>query len=233
MIEKAKLDGDRVSEAQGFNALGFFTATAWRTRNGARVVLELCRHMGNTEGMIVTLSNLGCLYSLLDRSQFAVGPFKVLRLARGHPAGQGEAQMTLLTCAANGDNYEAIEHCLQCLKLCRQLNDHNKEASCLFTLGGIYYEAGEVRQAVEAFEQCLVLRRKTRDKIGLAEALNKLDDVLRHWLRLRAMDYSSSRSSSTRTTRTCTARPSVSSTSATCSRCSRTITWPLSFSSVA
>jgi tetratricopeptide (TPR) repeat protein len=39
------------------------------------------------------------------------------------------------------------------------------QASCLFTLGTIYYEAGEVRQAVEAFEQCLVLRRKTRDKV--------------------------------------------------------------------
>ena len=34
--------------------------------------------------------------------------------------------------------------------------------------------SGEVRQAVEAFERCLVLRRKTRNKIGLAEALNKL-----------------------------------------------------------
>lgn len=66
----------------------------------------------------------------------------------------------------------------------------NREASCLFTLGSIYYEAGEVRQAVEAFEQCLVLRRKTRDKIGLAEALNKLGltycDI---GYDLRAMDY--------------------------------------------
>jgi len=44
------------------------------------------------------------------------------------PAGQAEAQMKLsLTCAANGDNYEAIEHCLQCLKQCRLLNDHHKE----------------------------------------------------------------------------------------------------------
>ena len=49
-----------------------------------------------------------------------------------------------------------------------------QQASCLFTLGSIYYDAGEVRQAVEAFERCLVLRRKTRNKIGLAEALNKL-----------------------------------------------------------
>ena len=67
-----------------------------------------------------------------------------------------------LTFAANGDNYEAIERCLKCLKLCRQIADLRREASCLFTLGSIYYEAGEVRQAVEAFEQCLVLRRKTR-----------------------------------------------------------------------
>jgi tetratricopeptide (TPR) repeat protein len=47
-----------------------------------------------------------------------------------------------------------------------------------------------VRQAVEAFEQCLVLRRKTRNKIGLAEALNKLGltycDI---GYDLRAIDY--------------------------------------------
>ena len=36
------------------------------------------------------------------------------------------------------------------------------QAASLFMLGSIYYEAGEVRQAVEAFEQCLVLRRKIR-----------------------------------------------------------------------
>ena len=195
VIEKAKLDGDRVSEAQGFNALGLLYCESGLENEGMQCLessLELCRHMGNTEGMIVTLSNLGCLYNLLDRSQFAVGPFQeCFDLLEGDPAGQGEAQMKLsLTCAANGDNYEAIEHCLQCLKLCRQLNDHNKEASCLFTLGSIYYEAGEVRQAVEAFEQCLVLRRKTRDKIGLAEALNKLGltycDI---GYDLRAMDY--------------------------------------------
>ena len=83
------------------------------------------------------------------------------RGGEGDLSGQGKTQMQLsLTCAANGDNYEAIEHCLQCLKLCRQLGEMDKEASCLFTLGTIYYEAGEVRQAVEAFEQCLVLRRK-------------------------------------------------------------------------
>ncbi len=48
----------------------------------------------------------------------------------------------------------------------------------------------QVRQAVEAFEQCLVLRRKARDKIGLAEALNKLGltycDI---GYDLRAIDY--------------------------------------------
>jgi tetratricopeptide (TPR) repeat protein len=146
----------------------------------------------------VVLSNLGCLYNLLERSQYAVTHFQdCFQLLEDDPAGQAEAQMKLsLTCAANGDNYEAIEHCLQCLKQCRLLNDHHKEvlkarvlartkkkvraygykstdtdasaslqASCLFTLGTIYYEAGEVRQAVEAFEQCLVLRRKTRDKV--------------------------------------------------------------------
>jgi len=195
VIEKAKLDSDRMSEAQGFNALGLLYCESGLENEGMQCLessLELCRACNQIEGTIVVLSNLGCLYNLLERSQYAVGHFQeCFDLLQGDPVGQGEAQMKLsLTCAANGDNYEAIEHCLQCLKLCRQLNDHNKEASCLFTLGSIYYEAGEVRQAVEAFEQCLVLRRKTRDKIGLAEALNKLGltycDI---GYDLRAMDY--------------------------------------------
>ncbi|MGB1599178.1 MAG: tetratricopeptide repeat protein, partial [Promethearchaeia archaeon] len=181
VIEKAKLDGDRVSEAQGFNALGLLYCESGLENEGMQCLessLELCRHMGNTEGMIVTLSNLGCLYNLLDRSQFAVGPFQeCFDLLEGDPAGQGEAQMKLsLTCAANGDNYEAIEHCLQCLKLCRQLNDHNKEASCLFTLGSIYYEAGEVRQAVEAFEQCL----RDLDVRAPLETANHMQEKLEH-----------------------------------------------------
>ena len=63
-----------------------------------------------------------------------------------------------------------VRMCMRtCISTCQV-----QQASCLFTLGSIYYDAGEVRQAVEAFERCLVLRRKTRNKIGLAEALNKL-----------------------------------------------------------
>ena len=81
----------------------------------------------------MVLSNLGCLYNLLERSQYAVTHFQdCFQLLEDDPAGQAEAQMKLsLTCAANGDNYEAIEHCLQCLKQCRLLNDHHKEV--LFT----------------------------------------------------------------------------------------------------
>ena len=197
VIEKAKLDQDRRSEAQGFNALGLLYCESGLENEGMQCLesaLELCRAIGDKQGMIVVLSNLGCLYNLLERSQYAVEHFEeCFRLLEGDLPGQAEAQMKLsLTCAANGDNYEAIEHCLQCLKLCRQQeNTFIEEASCIFTLGTIYYEAGEVRQAVEAFEQCLVLRRtETMDKIGLAEALNMLGltycDI---GYDLRAMDY--------------------------------------------
>ena len=58
---------------------------------------------------------------------------------------QAEVKIKLaLTCAANGDSYEAVEHCLACLAVCRGLEDQTREAACLFALGGIYYDAGEV-----------------------------------------------------------------------------------------
>ena len=56
--------------------------------------LELCRAVNNREGMIVVLSNLGCLYNLLERSHYAVGHFQeCFDLLEGDPSGQGEAQV--------------------------------------------------------------------------------------------------------------------------------------------
>jgi hypothetical protein len=74
---------------------------------------------------------------MLDAQNIAVDYFQNCHdLLEGNPVGQAESQMKLsLTCAAAGDNYEAIEHCLQCLKLCRNIGDLTREASCLFTLG--------------------------------------------------------------------------------------------------
>jgi len=41
---------------------------------------------------------------------------------------QGDVQLNLsLTYSANGDNYEAIERCLKCLKLCRITDNVPKE----------------------------------------------------------------------------------------------------------
>ena len=36
-----------------------------------------------------------------------------------------------------------------------------------FRLGELHYAAGEVRQAVESFEQCLQLRRRLKDKVPI------------------------------------------------------------------
>jgi len=51
--------------------------------------LELCRAIGHKEGQIVVLSNLGCLYNLLERSQYAVTHFQdCFQLLEDDPAGQ-------------------------------------------------------------------------------------------------------------------------------------------------
>ncbi len=43
-----------------------------------------------------------------------------------------------LTYAANGDNYEAIERCLKCLKLCRQNEDLQQEVHSIFEYIYVY-----------------------------------------------------------------------------------------------
>jgi len=194
-IERAKAAGDRIAEAKAFNALGLLYCEHGLESQGVECMesaLELCRAEEDDEGIVKVLGNLGCFHNILECQDLALACFKEAHeILAGDPAGQSDFEMKLaLTYAANGDNFEAVEHSLRALKIFKQLDDVVKEASCLFTLGSIYYEAGEVRQAVEAFEQCLVLRRKTRDKIGLAEALNKLGltycDI---GYDLRAIDY--------------------------------------------
>lgn len=194
-IERAKAASDRIAEAKAFNALGLLYCEHGLESQGVECMesaLELCRAEEDTVGIVKVLGNLGCVHNILECQDLALTCFKEAHeMLAGDPAGQSDFEMMLaLTYAANGDNFEAVEHSLLALKVFKRLDDVVREASCLFTLGSIYYEAGEVRQAVEAFEQCLVLRRKTRDKIGLAEALNKLGltycDI---GYDLRAIDY--------------------------------------------
>ena len=49
-----------------------------------------------------------------------------------------------------------------------------RQAALSYSLASVYLSLGELRLAVEALEACLVLRRRVRDKVGLAEALYKL-----------------------------------------------------------
>ena len=50
---------------------------------------------------------------------------------------------------------------------------HNPYKMRVFT-PSVYLSLGELRLAVESLEACLVVRRRARDKVGLAEALYKL-----------------------------------------------------------
>ena len=194
-IDLTKASGDRIAEAQAFNALGLIYSEMELDPQGIECIesaLELCRAEDDLKGIAVTLSNLGCAHVKQDCHSLALACFQEVHdLVAGDNKAQAAIKIKMaLTYEANGECYEAVEHCLRCLEQCKIADDQVLQASCLFTLGSIYYDAGEVRQAVEAFERCLVLRRKTRNKIGLAEALNKLGltycDI---GYDLRAIDY--------------------------------------------
>jgi tetratricopeptide (TPR) repeat protein len=149
-IERAKSARDRRAEARAFNALGLLYCEHGLETQGEECLesaLELCRAEDDTEGIIRVLNNLGCVHNLLECQDLAIESFQeVHTLLDGDPMAQADVKMRLaLTCAANGDNYEAVEHALQSYKVCKQLADSVREASCLFALGSIYYEAGEVR----------------------------------------------------------------------------------------
>jgi hypothetical protein len=148
-IEGAKAENDRVAEAQGFNALGLVYCEQGLDSQGIECLesaLELCRVEDDGEGIAVTLSNLGCAHNMMECQQMALEYLdECHELLAAQPALQAEVKIKLaLTCAANGDSYEAVEHCLACLEVCRSLEDQTLEAACLFALGGIYYDAGEV-----------------------------------------------------------------------------------------
>lgn len=71
--------------------------------------LELCRASNHREGMIVVLSNLGCLYNLLERSHYAVGHFQeCFDLLEGDPSGQGEAQVWRLRSLPTSNGARAL-----------------------------------------------------------------------------------------------------------------------------
>lgn len=79
-IEKAKLDGDKRSEAQSFNALGLLYCENSLEAQGVECLenaLELCRAAGDNDGMVVVLSNLGCIHNMLDAQGVAVDYFQV------------------------------------------------------------------------------------------------------------------------------------------------------------
>ncbi len=102
-IEKAKLDGDRIAEAQAFNALGLLYCETGLEAQGVECMenaLELCRAESHRDGMVVVLSNLGCIHNMLDAQGAAVEYFQsCFELLEGNPIGQAEAQMKLsLTC---------------------------------------------------------------------------------------------------------------------------------------
>ncbi|EKX47265.1 hypothetical protein GUITHDRAFT_106713 [Guillardia theta CCMP2712] len=70
------------------------------------------------------------------------------------------------------------------------IKEYGLAALSLFVLGCILLQNGEVRQAVEVLESSLLLRRRAKEKIGLAETLCALGQAFAEiGYQLHAMDY--------------------------------------------
>ena len=76
--------------------------------------------------------------------------------------------------ASAGEMAAGLRYICEAAELCEAENDESEAASALFTEGIMKYEMGDTVGGVQALEASLVLRCQIKDKLGIAEALNRL-----------------------------------------------------------
>ncbi|HJP91823.1 MAG TPA: CHAT domain-containing protein [Pyrinomonadaceae bacterium] len=68
-----------------------------------------------------------------------------------------------------GETEKAWEHCIEALKLSRELRDQRGEAQALNNVGEVYYFRGDREKALEQYQQALLLWKKLDDVKGEAQ----------------------------------------------------------------
>ena len=130
------------------------------------------------EGLITCVANLA---SVLLRAGHAQGALERYRESveisgqRGDVAAQARNMAKIaLVLAFRSDLTGAIKVGRGALDMLAATGANGRQGSLSYSLASVYLSLGELRLAVESLEACLVVRRRARDKVGLAEALYKL-----------------------------------------------------------
>ena len=130
------------------------------------------------EGLITCVSNLASVLLRAGHAQLALERYREsveISGQRGDVAAQAANMAKIaLVLAFRSDLTGAIKVGRGALDMLAATGAWGRQGALSYSLASVYLSLGELRLAVESLEACLVLRRRARDKVGLAEALYKL-----------------------------------------------------------
>ena len=134
------------------------------------------RLLGERQGELMALNNLGLAWKALGEVRRSIGYFQqALRIAREirHRRSEAAALGNL------GDAYfrlgklrRAIKYNLQQLRIAREISDRRPEGNAHGGLGNAHQALSELPSAIEHHEKSLAIARETRDRQGEGTALN-------------------------------------------------------------
>jgi tetratricopeptide (TPR) repeat protein len=130
------------------------------------------------EGLITCVANLASVLLRAGHAQLALERYREsveISGQRGDVAAQAANMAKIaLVLAFRSDLTGAIKVGRGALDMLAATGAWGRQGALSYSLASVYLSLGELRLAVESLEACLVLRRRARDKVGLAEALYKL-----------------------------------------------------------
>lgn len=144
---------------------------------------ELYRNLGNRLEEANVLSTIGRIHESMGQpEQVLESANEMLSMSRTMDSRFLEgAAFAMITRAhhLSGDYPKALESSTRALELLRLVRWGNSEANILTVVGMVHSSLGQPQQAVDAYNQELILRRSAGDRVGEADALFKLAQVER------------------------------------------------------
>ena len=143
--------------------------------------MPLSRAVGDKSGEARALSNIGSVYSRLDKNQKALEYLnQALPLFRA--AGNKSGEATTLNNMGGvysdlGEKQKALEYYNQALPFRRAVGDKSGEATTLNNIGLVYSDLGKNQKALEYYAQALPIYRAVGSRSGEATTLNNLISV--------------------------------------------------------
>lgn len=187
-LELSRLNKNQEGEASSLNRIGNTYQLMGEYHKALRFyeeAMDINRNLQNDQEVARTLTNLGSVYRLYGNYELAINQhLEALGIYEGLQNNEGIAwsALNIARLFKMMKNYpKSIDYVNQSLLIYQKIEQDLKVSTgvtlCLKELGSIYYEMGDLDNAIEYSEKVLARNKSTENQLGIANSLSTLGKI--------------------------------------------------------